>query len=897
MNDINRPASCHTLSIDQVLKSLDSSLSGLTTEDLQARRAQYGKNTLPRARPNSLLRVFLHQFTSPLIYVLLLAAVVSAVIQEWSDAGFIAGVLLVNAAIGTFQEYSAQQAADALNQLVSTVCKVIRSGQTSEVDASELVPGDIVLLESGDRVPADLRLSTAHDLTVDESLLTGESVTVLKDAESVVSVDSVLGDRENMAFAGTMITRGRAVGVVVTTGLNTELGKIAADVQTTPVTKAPLLVRMERFTHRVAMLVGIAALIMAAIALSRGMPMEDVFLLAVALAVSTVPEGLPVALTVALSIGMQRMARRNVIVRRLIAVESLGSCTCIATDKTGTLTENRLTVKRIVLPDNVQWDVQGDFLDTSQQTVNTENPVLQKFCQTAVLANEAFLGRENDEWTYHGDAVDVALLIMAQKAGLVRKETLKAQPELAVIPYESENRFSASLNRAGSESILHLKGALDTLLPMCDFMLEDGRRVALNAALLRSQSYQLARQGFRVIALASGSKVDQPGSESSSRKIDKGSLKGMTLLGLLGLIDPLRAESQSAISACREAGIDVVMVTGDDPVTAEAISNELGLLDDNATVVSGKQLKQANDEKAFDALTENVPVFARVEPHHKLEIVNSLQRRGHFVAVSGDGANDAPALRAAQVGVAMGRSGTDVARETAEMIITDDNFASIVAGIEEGRIAYANVRKVIFLLISTGAAELVLFSLALLFAMPLPLLPVQLLWLNLVTNGIQDVALAFEPGEGNELRQRPRSPKETIFNRLMVERVIWSALTMGIVAFVVFQYLLNLGMMIDDARNSTLLLMVLFENVHVFNSRSERLSAFRHNPLRNPLLLFGTMAAQLIHIGAMYTPWIRDVLHIQPIGFDHWVTLLVFALSVLVVMEIHKHFLARKMES
>ena len=362
--------------------------------------------------------------------------------------------------------------------------------------------------------------------------------------------------------------------------------------------------------------------------------------------------------------------------------------------------------------------------------------------------NEGFQGNDNGEYTYHGDAVDVALLVMAQRAEVSRYETLKQQRELAVIPYESENRFSASLNSAGAESTLHIKGALETLLPMCDFMLQKGQSVALNQAVLQSQSHRLASQGFRVIALASGSVASSQYAGNAGPEIDKTSLKGLTLLGLLGLIDPLRAESRRAIAACREAGIDVVMVTGDDPVTAEAISHELGLLDNNATVVSGTQLKHAADEQAFDALTENVPVFARVEPHHKLEIVNSLQRRGHFVAVSGDGANDAPALRAAEVGVAMGRSGTDVARETAELIITDDNFASIVAGIEEGRIAYANVRKVIFLLISTGAAELVLFSLALIFAMPLPLLPVQLLWLNLVTNGIQDVALAFEPGEG-----------------------------------------------------------------------------------------------------------------------------------------------------
>ncbi|MDH3900487.1 MAG: HAD-IC family P-type ATPase, partial [Gammaproteobacteria bacterium] len=393
----------------------------------------------------------------------------------------------------------------------------------------------------------------------------------------------------------------------------------------------------------------------------------------------------------------------------------------------------------------------------------------------------------------------------------------------------------------------------------------------------------LAIQGYRVIALAAGGIELGPQEVFSEEHLGQ-----LTLIGLVGLIDPLRPEAQAAVTACRAAGIRVAMLTGDHPATAFAIASELELVSSSAEVVTGPELKQAADAATMDRLTGRARVFARVEPQQKLDIVQSLQRNGHFVAVSGDGANDAPALRAAQVGVAMGQSGTDVARETADLIITDDNFASIVAGVEEGRIAYANVRKVIFLLISTGAAELVLFTLALFAGLPLPLLAVQLLWLNLVTNGIQDVALAFEPGEGDELRCPPRPPQESIFNRLMIERVVLSALVIGSVAFLLFQLLLERGFSLDEARNGTLMLMVLFENIHVFNSRSESLSTFQHNPMRNPLLLFGTAAAQLIHIGAMYTPWIRDVLHIQPISLQHWLELLGLAVTVLVVMELHK---------
>jgi Ca2+-transporting ATPase len=418
---------------------------------------------------------------------------------------------------------------------------------------------------------------------------------------------------------------------------------------------------------------------------------------------------------------------------------------------------------------------------------------------------------------------------------------------------------------------------------MCTKMIAPGLDEDLDREHLETRAQQLASQGYRVLALASGDIQLEPGDVFSEEH-----LHNLTLLGLVGMIDPLRPEAIHAVNSCRHAGIEVAMVTGDHPLTALAIARELKLAEKREQIVTGTDLRQAKDEADFDRLTRGAHVFARVEPQQKLDIVKSLQRHGHFVAVSGDGANDAPALRAAQVGVAMGKSGTDVARETAELIITDDNFNSMVAGVEEGRIAYANVRKVIFLLISTGAAEIVLFTLALLTGLPLPLLAVQLLWLNLVTNGIQDVALAFEPGEGDELHQPPRSPRESIFNRLMIERVVVSALVIGVVAFVLFQFLLQQGYSIDEARNGTLLLMVLFENIHVFNSRSETRSVFLHNPLRNPILLFGTAAAQLVHIGAMYTPWISDVLRIQPVSPHSWLELLVLALTVLIVMELHK---------
>jgi len=882
----------YTLSSKAVLAALNSSIHGLSKSEVTNNLKKHGKNSLPQVKLPGIGKIFLHQFASPLIYVLVAATLLSVLIKEWSDATFISAVLIINAIIGTFQEYSAQQTAAALKKLVRTKCKVLREGDTYEINSEELVPGDIVLLQSGDKIPADIRLLMSRDLEVDESLLTGESLPVLKNSEAILTADIALGDRVNMLFTGTLVGRGRAEGVVVSTALDTELGSIASDVLLKPSPKAPLQLRMDEFINRVAIFVVIAALIMFVVALSHGTPLTEVFLLAVALAVSVIPEGLPVALTVALAIGMRKMARRNVIVRRLVAVEALGSCTFIATDKTGTLTVNQLTARCIAFPNGELWDISGEGIvpDGTIQTPRgeptaEESKLLQRLCQVAVLTNEGFIGHSNSDWTFDGDAVDVAFLVMAHKAGVSKVEAANKYPEVDIIPYESELQYSASLNDVGDGQCVFVKGALERILPMCSTMSGIRHDNPMEQRKIEQQARTLAGKGYRVLALAAGEIKLKLGEIFSEEH-----LKDITLIGLVGIIDPLRTEARTSISACRQAGIEVAMVTGDHPDTAVAIAQELEMVEHNEQMVTGPELKQALDSGTIDQLTQDARVFARVGPHQKLDIVQSLQRNGHFVAVSGDGANDAPAIRAAQVGVSMGISGTDVARETADLILTDDKFSSIVAGVEEGRVAYANVRKVIFLLISTGAAELVLFTLALLLGLPLPLIAVQLLWLNLVTNGIQDVALAFEPAEGDELSHPPRSPNEPIFNRLMIERVITSALVIGTVAFLVFQWLLTRGFSLDEARNGTLLLMVLFENVHVFNCRSEVRSVFQHNPLLNPVLLIGTAVAQLVHIGAMYTPWISDVLRIQPISLEQWLELLGLALSVLVAMELHKAF-------
>ncbi len=886
----NNSLSAFSLSIDQALAQIGSSSSGLSALEAQNRLEKYGANVFPAHRPPSIFHIFFHQFLNPLIYILVAASVVSIVLGDFTDAFFIGLVLLVNAVIGTVQEFGAEKSAQALREMTAAKAAVERDGEILEIDAESLVPGDIVVLESGRKVPADLRLISSHALEVDESLLTGESIPVLKSHEPVLSLETTLGDRKNMAFTGTLVTKGRAKGVVVATALQTELGKIADSLIDGVSAKPPLLIRMEKFTTKIAIFLLVVTAVMALFLLSKGQHWHEVMMFSVALAVAAIPEGLPVALTVALAIASRRMAKRNVIVRKLPAVEALGSCTFIATDKTGTLTVNQMTIQKVAFPENEPVSISGSGLDplgtiefARGADQEQQKRILQDLLISGVLCNEAHLSKKDAGWIGTGDAVDLAFLVLAHKAELKPEVMRDGARLIDEIPFEPQNQYAASLHETSDGKLISVKGALERLLPMCAFMRTPAGDVTLDAESIIKQADQLAEQGYRVLALAARL------SDSEDRFLEE-QLRNLTFLGVVGMIDPLRPEAAQAIASCKIAGIDVAVVTGDHPKTSLSIARSLGLAQQMTEVVSGPQLKSATSAHDKEKLIESARVFARVEPQQKLEIVQHLLQRGRFVAVTGDGANDAPALKAANVGVAMGKSGTDVAKETADLIITDDRFASIVAGIEEGRIAYANVRKVVYLLISTGAAEILMFSLSMAFGTPLPLTAVQILWLNLVTNGIQDVGLAFEPGEGDELSRPPRKPDEPVFNRLMLERVILSALVMGGVSFWFFDSLMKSGVSLDSARNSTLLLMVLFENVMVGNCRSETKSAFKLNPFRNPVLLFGTIAAQLIHIAAMYIPGFREVLGVGPVDLLEWLRLFAIALSVLFVIEVYKFF-------
>jgi calcium-translocating P-type ATPase len=854
----------YTQSVEDSLRDLECTADGLTTLEAEEHSAHYGKNSLPEAKKHTILHIFIEQFKSPIIYVLLVATIVSFAIKEFTDAGFILAVLFINALIGTYQEYTAGERADALKKVLKTYVTVMRDGERVELLSEDVTVSDIVFFESGVKVPADIRLIDVDDLQVDESLLTGESIDVLKEATYISSdVDEPIGDRKNMLYAGSMVTKGRARGVVTAIGDQTEVGKIASLLAYSDTTKTPLVLRMEEFSINIAKIIAVVVVLIIVVGIYQESPLKDIFFFTVAIAVSTIPEGLPVAITVALSVASGVMSKRNVIVRKLSAIEGLGSCTLIASDKTGTMTQNRLSVKYLITP---------------TQTYGSSENISQEILHCAIFCNEVAYSRENGEYTFIGDQVDLALARYVLGIDESLLELRKDMKSIDTMPYEPVNQFSGMSYELDGKKVHFIKGSPEVILSKCEQSENDTKFVL-------KQVDEWADKGFRNIALAY--KISDEDELAKDCYI---------YLGFSAIIDPLREGVVEAISISEKAGVEVVMVTGDHPNTAFFIAKELGIAISKDELIDGLEVSHWQESGAHKEEIAHKRVFARVSPEQKQLIVKTFQDLGHFVAVTGDGVNDAPALKYANIGISMGKSGTDVARESSDLILTDDYFGSIVNGIEEGRVAYDNIRKVIHLLISTGFAEIVLVLLSMLFFIPIPLLPVQLLWLNLVTNGIQHIALGLEKAEPGILKRKPRSPKEPIFNKIMISRVVVGGLYMGISAFALFYTLLSFGYTEDSARNATLLLMVLFENVHVVNSRSETSSIFKIDYMKNRFLWVSIIAAQGIHIISMHSPFMQSVLNVQPVNLEMWGRLLFIALTLMVVMELEKYF-RKKMKS
>lgn len=885
-NNSNKNHDWYKLEEKEIFSRLKASPEGLNSEEVKQKQLEYGKNELPENKKISIFKVLFDQLLSPFIYILIFAAIASISVGDKKDSVFIFMAILVNTVIGAFQEWKAEKSSQSLQKLIKICIKTKRDNAVIVLDSTELVPGDIVILESGNKIPADIRILEYNNLTVDESLLTGESETVEKKT-GVFFENIPISERENMLYAGTVVTAGRAKGIVVSTGLNTEIGNIAKTIKTVKKAKPPLIIRMERFSNQTSFLILGACFLIAYVYYLRGTPLIDILLVSAALAVSAIPEGLPAALTVVLSVGMSRMAKRNVIIRKLAAVEGLGSCNLIASDKTGTLTLNKQTAKLIYLPDETKFKVTGEGYSGNGkiEPCSEKYPLinLSEIIKTVVITNEGSLEYKNGEWQHHGDAVDVALLALAYKYGL---EPQKIKENLQIIkdlPYESERKSSACFYKENNQIKIAVKGSLETIFPLCTTIIKDGKTVEIDRILIENQATELARKGYRLIAAAGGNL-----SEDNLSYLDH-DINSLTFLGLIGLIDPLRPEVKPAIEKCKNAGIKVVMITGDHPETAFAIGKEMGIVDSHEDITNGNELSSFKpDTNEFFNLVCKKTIFARVTPVQKLHIVDSFIKKGHFIAVTGDGVNDAAALKRANISVAMG-SGSDIAKEVSSMIIADDNFASIVSGVEEGRYSYDNIRKVIYLLISVAIAEIILFMLSLGFNLSVPLTAVQLLWLNLITNGLQGVGLAFEKGEKDTMSRPPRKPDEGVFNMLMIQEILISGFHIGISTFIIWFLLIKSNMPTNSARNIILMLMVLFQNLHCFNCRSEYKSIFSIPVKNNLLLVTAVFATQSIHIASTQSVLMQQILIIEPIALHEWIYLLLLSISIIFTMEIFKY--------
>ncbi len=856
----------YTKEVDEVLKEFNTTEEGHSQEVASELLIKNGKNELPKPKQDSIIKLFIDQFKNPIELILVVTVILSFIANEVVDAIALIFIIMIDVLMGTYQEWKARKDAESLINMIKSTSRVMRDGKEIEIESSELVVGDIILLESGDKISADARVIECHNFQVDESALTGESLNEVKNP-AVLKEGTPLGDRTNMVFAGTSVTTGRAVAVVVGTALQTEIGKIADKVTNTKEEKSPLTIRTEKFSKQISLIIIIVAIITTFILIVKGYEWNVIFLNVIALSVSAMPEGLPLALTMALTVASTRMAKKNVIVKKLNAVESLGSCTVIASDKTGTLTVNEQTAKKIVLKDGSTYDIGGTGYNDIGKVTPLDGADLNKAKEIALLGalnNEAHLEKEkNGKWTSFGDSIDIAFLSLAVKLGITDKPK-----QVESIPYESENQYSAVFYEKDGETYCTVKGSLEKVMSFS----EDNE-------LYKNQNIELTSQGYRVIAIANG-KVKGT-TEADIKKLD--------FVGLVAFIDPIRVEVKESLKECEEAGIKVVMITGDHPLTAFAIAKDLGMCEKQSEVATGQDVEKylAKGEKEFDEYVSKIRVFSRVTPMDKLEIVNSFKRQGEFVAVTGDGVNDAPAIRSANIGIAMG-SGTDVAKETASMIVVDDNFTSIVEGVKEGRTAYSNIRKITLFLLSCGFAEVCFFLLSIAFGYDIPLLAIQLLWLNIVTDGIQDIALSFEKAENGIMKEKPRNTKESLFSGDLMLEVGILGVAISAIIFITWKLLIDNGTDMVHARAIIMMLMVFIQNINVLNCRSEKRSVFKESIVENlfvPGAIVFSIILQLIMAEIDIT---AKFLKVVPLPWTTIGQIFILALLIIVIFEIYK---------
>ena len=881
----------HTLTPEETLRNLSSSSQGLSAEEAGQRLLQHGPNELKAKKQTPLALVFLQQFLNPLIYVLLVAAVISVIARHFLDAIVIFGVLLLNAGIGTFQETQAEKAMKALMDMATPKAKVKRNGNIEIIPAHEIVPGDIVLFESGDKVPADVRLIEAVNLKSNESALTGESMPVDKNTNPV-GEESAIADCEDMLFMGTIITNGRGTGVVVLTGMSTQMGKIATGIQEVPHEDTPLQKNIARLSRYLMFtFVGVCALLVV-VGLLQGIGLFEMFLLAIAAAVASIPEGLPAVVTVVLAIGMRSMARRNAIIRKLVAVETLGSATVICSDKTGTLTLNQMTVRRLFSQGHLievtgeGYEPKGDFKMAGANLSSTDSR-LGLLLRIGALCNDATLNITKGKTGIFGDPTEGALVVAAAKAGLDKAGLQSTYPRLDEIPFQSEKQYMATLHAERERNVIYIKGSVEKILTFCKFIYKDGKAVKIDASDIKEiseVSTSMAQEALRVIAMAY---LEVPASKT---KIDDKVIQdNLVFVGLAAMADPPREEAKEAIRQCQQAGIKVVMITGDNKITAESIARQLDLPAGKA--VTGPELHKMSDQELAEQV-DIISVFARIEPLHKLRIVNALKSRGHVVAMTGDGVNDAPALKAADIGISMGISGTDVAKEASDMVLADDNFASVVAAIDEGRAIFTRLRNVLFYTLNTNFSELITLILALIFVGQSPLLAVQILWVNLVTDTAGDIPLGMEPKFGDELKQPPRHPSVGLIYPGLFIRIVVMAILIGLGTFLIFRWASPI-MPVEEARSMAFCAMVAFEWFMAFSARSDEHTVFKLGFFRNKVLIGSISLAILLQLAVLYVPFLQAAFKTYPLNLQDWMVILSASIGLFLLEVLRKVFFPR----
>jgi Ca2+-transporting ATPase len=886
---------------EEVAQSLDTSLTtGLSSGSAQSKLETFGPNELKEQEGKSFLQKLIAQFSDFLILILIAAALISVFVGEAKDAIVIMSIVIINALLGLYQEGKAEKALEALKKMASPTAKVLRDGNPQEISSSQLVPGDLVILETGDIIPAALRLVESSNLKVEEASLTGESVPVEKRAQETYSEEVSLGDRHNMAYMSTIITYGRGRGIVVETAEGTEIGKIAAMIQTFEEEPTPLQRKLNQLGKVLGMTTIAVCVAVFGIGLLQGREILEMFMVSISLAVAAIPEGLPAIVTIVLAIGMNKMVERNAIVKKLLAVETLGATSVICTDKTGTLTQNEMTVVK-VLADNKLIEVEGtgyepvgDFKLEGSTITTKESSGLKLLLTIAALANDAKLDNSSGMYRIIGDPTEGALITLAGKAGIDSAELNHMYKRIEEIPFDSERKMMTTFhdmpNDEGVSSFT--KGAPDIIIDRCNRIILDGKvsefTPELKSEVLRVNS-ELSRAALRVLAFAFKEYPSLPTDPSPDENESD-----MIFVGLTGMIDPPRPEARDAIALCKKAGVNAIMITGDYKETAFAIAKDLGMADTEDQAIMGEKIDGMSDEELKEVV-KNTKVFARVSPEHKVRIVSALRANGDIAAMTGDGVNDALAIKKADIGVSMGITGTDVAKNTADMILTDDNFASIVAAVEEGRIIFSNIKKFVYFLLSCNIGEILLVFTSILMNLPVPLLPIQLLWLNLVTDSFPALALGVEKGEPDIMNQPPRNPDEAILDRRMLVGVTFQAI--AVAAASLSAYLLALRMYglenIEEARTITFATLIVAELLRAYSSRSQKFTLVKIGIFSNKSMVYATLGAFLLLLAVIYIPFMNGIFYTFPLSFVDWEIVLSFAFIPLVVGELTKVVMAK----